>query len=272
MSNYCCIIAEIKVECMLCGVMTRVISACTGRLGTRNYNHRVITLKQTNMFPALKNVRTVAAVAAACLCAGATLSCTTNVNSLSEQEAADGWHLLYNGEDLTGWVVYGSEIWFVDNDGTLYGESGEDAGFGYLSTVECYTDFDLSLEFMQINPSNSGLLFRSRIDEEAPSRIRGIECDILPLEEKNTAGIYEVGGRGLLTPISDEKAAVMRVGDWNAMRLRVEGYHVLTWLNGEEMVDLTDPELDIRKGHIALQIHDGGGVRVAWRNIKIRTL
>ncbi|MCD8312590.1 MAG: DUF1080 domain-containing protein [Bacteroidales bacterium] len=224
------------------------------------------------MIQTFTKVRTVAALAAASLCL-AVMSCGgPKANTLSQQEIADGWHLLYNGEDLTGWEVFGSEIWYVDEEGVLLGESGEEGGFGYLATVEYYNDFELSLDFRQITPSNSGLFFRSRIDYDSPSLIFGLECDILPLEENNTAGICEVGGRGLLTPISGEKAAVMKVGDWNTLRLKVEGEHIQTWLNGEQMVDLTDEELDVQRGHIALQVHDGGGIKVAWRNIKIKTL
>ena len=56
------------------------------------------------------------------------------------------------------------------------------------------------------------------------------------------------------------------------MRLRVEGDHVQTWLNGEPMVDLTDEKIGDAQGRIALQIHDGGGIKVLWKNLKITKL
>lgn len=40
---------------------------------------------------------------------------------------------LFNGKDLTGWEVYGTELWYVD-EGDLVCESGPDAGYGYLGT------------------------------------------------------------------------------------------------------------------------------------------
>ena len=47
---------------------------------------------------------------------------------------------------------------------------------------------------------------------------------------------------------------------------------VQTWLNGQEMVNLNDEKIGAGKGRIALQIHDGGGIKVLWRNLKLTTL
>lgn len=59
------------------------------------------------------------------------------------------------------------------------------------------------------------------------------------------------------------------MGEWNTMRVRVVGGHVTTWLNGEEMIDLTDDKIGEASGQIALQIHDGGGIKVMWRNLRV---
>jgi hypothetical protein len=45
---------------------------------------------------------------------------------------------------------------------------------------------------------------------------------------------------------------------------------VQTWLNGHAMVDFTDQKIGEAEGSIALQIHDGGGIKVRWRNLKVR--
>ena len=44
------------------------------------------------------------------------------------------------------------------------------------------------------------------------------------------------------------------------------------WLNGEQMVDITDAKIGAAQGRIALQIHDGGGIKVQWRNFRLTTL
>ena len=55
---------------------------------------------------------------------------------------------LFNGKDLSGWEVYGTEKWYVEK-GLLISESGPDEEYGYLGTKENYKDFELNLEFKQ---------------------------------------------------------------------------------------------------------------------------
>ena len=59
------------------------------------------------------------------------------------------------------------------------------------------------------------------------------------------------------------------MGNWNTMRIRVENDKVETWLNGTPMITLDDEKIGEGKGSIALQIHDGGGIKVKWKNIKL---
>ena len=54
--------------------------------------------------------------------------------------------------------------------------------------------------------------------------------------------------------------------------MRIKVHNVQTWLNGQEMVNLNDEKIGAGKGRIALQIHDGGGIKVLWRNLKLTTL
>jgi hypothetical protein len=72
--------------------------------------------------------------------------------------------------------------------------------------------------------------------------------------------------------IEDEKEEILKEGEWNTLRILVENDNVKTYLNGEEMVDLTDELIGKAQGRIALQIHDGGGIKVLWRNLKLQTL
>ncbi|RYF86828.1 MAG: DUF1080 domain-containing protein, partial [Chitinophagaceae bacterium] len=60
--------------------------------------------------------------------------------------------------------------------------------------------------------------------------------------------------------------------DWNHMRIEAKGDDVTTILNGKQMVHLKDEKIGQGKGFIALQIHDGGGIKVRWKNIKVQEL
>ena len=71
---------------------------------------------------------------------------------------------LFNGKDLAGWKIHGTEKWYVQ-DGELICESGPDKQYGYLSTDKNYGNFIVSLQFKQEANGNSGVFFRSQIPE-----------------------------------------------------------------------------------------------------------
>lgn len=62
------------------------------------------------------------------------------------------------------------------------------------------------------------------------------------------------------------------MGKWNKLRIMAVDGRITTWLNGRQMVDITDDKIAQGRGAIALQIHDGGGIKVYWKNLRIREL
>jgi hypothetical protein len=174
---------------------------------------------------------------------------------------------LFNGKDLTGWDIYGTEKWYVE-DGNLVCESGPDKAYGYLGTQKEYRDFELTLEFKQDANGNSGVFFRSAIEG---TKISGWQAEVAP-PGHNTGGIYESYGRGWLIKPEPDKDSHLRFGDWNSMKIRVRGDLVETWLNGHKMITLEDEKIGSATGIIALQIHSGGGIKVYWRNLQIQRL
>ena len=59
------------------------------------------------------------------------------------------------------------------------------------------------------------------------------------------------------------------MGEWNQMKIRVVGDTISSWLNDIAMIELKDEKIGQGKGSVALQIHDGGGIKVKWRNFKL---
>lgn len=171
---------------------------------------------------------------------------------------------LFNGNDLEGWNIHGTERWYVEN-GELICESGPDAEYGYLATERTFKDFDLTLEFKQEADGNSGVFFRSSLDGTV---ITGWQAEVAP-PGLWTGGIYESYGRGWLIQPDSAKDSALRMGEWNTMRVRAVGDTVTTWLNDVEMIELVDDKIGEAEGSIALQIHSGGGIKVRWRNIRI---
>ncbi|WP_373520153.1 DUF1080 domain-containing protein [Aquiflexum sp.] len=174
---------------------------------------------------------------------------------------------LFNGKDLSGWNIYGTEKWYVE-DGLLISESGPDKEYGYLGTKEAYKDFEINVEFKQEADGNSGVFIRSTVDG---TKVSGWQVEVAP-PGHDTGGIYESYGRGWLIKPDKEKDSALKYGDWNKMKIVVKGDRVVSYLNGVEMVDFSDEKIGNGNGGILLQIHDGGGIKVYWRNIKLTPL
>ncbi len=171
---------------------------------------------------------------------------------------------IFNGKDINNWTIHGTEKWYVDK-GELICESGPDKKYGYLSTNKTYKNFTLTLEFKQEANGNSGVFFRSSIEG---TKISGWQAEVAP-PNLYTGGIYESYGRGWLIKPKQEDEQWLKMGEWNKMKITVKGEEVTTWLNGHQMIKLKDEKIGKGDGFIALQIHDGGGIKIRWRNLKI---
>ena len=149
---------------------------------------------------------------------------------------------LFNGENLDGWIIYGTE--------------------------KNFDDFILSLQFKQENNGNSGVFFRSTVDG---TKVKGWQVEVAP-PGLHSGGIYESYGRGWLIKPDSSKDSIVKMGEWNDMKIKVIGSDVTTWINNTEMIKINDSIIGKGIGGVALQIHDGGGIKVRWKNLKIQKL
>lgn len=186
---------------------------------------------------------------------------------LSSAFSLNGFKKIFNGKDLTGWKIHGTEKWYVEN-GELVCESGPDKKYGYLSTEKSYDNFILDLYFKLEANGNSGVFIRSGIEG---TTINGWQVEVAP-PMNSTGGIYESYGRGWIVKPKPEDEKMLKATEWNHMRIKAVDDEVTTWLNGKQMVHLKDQKIGEGKGFIALQIHDGGGIKVRWKDICIKEL
>src|SRR5215216_4288482 len=142
---------------------------------------------------------------------------------------------IFNGKDLSGWTIHGTEKWYVDK-GELVCESGPDKQYGYLSTDKKYKDFVLTLKFKQEADGNSGVFFRSGIEG---TKISGWQVEVAPAN-LHTGGIYESYGRGWLIQPKPEDEKILNPEGWNNLRISAIKDVVTTWLNGKQIVSLKD--------------------------------
>ena len=174
---------------------------------------------------------------------------------------------IFNGKNLDGWKVYGTEKWYVE-EGELVCESGPNRKYGYLETEKKYKNFILELSFYQESDGNSGVFFRSSIEG---TKISGWQVEVAP-PGFHSGGIYESYGRGWLIKPLSKYDDIVKMKSWNKMKIKVVDENVTTWINGKKMINLSDERIGDAIGSIALQIHDGGGIKVRWKDIIIREI
>jgi hypothetical protein len=208
-----------------------------------------------------------------------------SVSALTAEDQAAGWRSLFDGKTTTGWRGYrradmpsGWQV--IDGALTRVADGGD------IVTVDQFQNFELALEWKVAPGGNSGIFYRVTETGEA-SYHSGPEMQVLD-DAGHRDGASRLTSAGSLYGIYAAPAGVVKpAGEWNAVRLVVNGQHVEHWLNGVKVVDyeLGSPDWEKRvgeakfkewpeygrakRGHIALQDH---GDWVAYRNIKIKVL
>lgn len=213
---------------------------------------------------------------------------TSSINALSQEEAAAGWKLLFNGQNLSGWKGYKKDVpgaeWQV-RDGAIALTAG---GGGDLMTTGEYGPFELSLEWKISPGGNSGVIYLIREMEGAKDTYNsGPEMQVLD-NDGHPDGKTPSHRAGALYDIeTPPDGAVKPVGEWNQALIRFTGTSIEHWLNGVKVATSSYGDDSWRakvaaskfkqwpmfgtasQGHIALQDH---GNQVWYRNIKIRSL
>ena len=206
---------------------------------------------------------------------------------LTADEQRAGWRLLFDGESTAGWRGFKSASlpagWQVEDSAlTRVAEAGD------IVTDEVFRDFELTLEWKVAAGGNSGIMYRV---SEAPELKyvweSGPEMQVLD-DARHPDGAKPETSAGACYGLYPAPRGIVRpAGEWNQVRIVVQGKRVEHWLNGTRIVqyELGSPDWEDRvgkskfasmprygrepAGHIALQDH---GDWVVYRNIKIRVL
>jgi hypothetical protein len=219
------------------------------------------------------------------------------VTFTASSRAADDFTPLFNGKDLTGWVQQGGIAKYAVEGDEIVGTAVPNTSNSFLCTQRHYGDFELEVDFKVSKELNSGIQIRSNAfsaptvlsvkDESgkpkeakvSPGRVHGYQVEIDPSDRSFSGGVYDEGRRGyFLQDLSQNEPArkALKQGDWNTFRIKCEGDHIQTWINGVPAADFHDAMTP--SGFIALQVHGVGDknpdppLQVRWRNIRLREL
>jgi hypothetical protein len=230
---------------------------------------------------------------------------TSSPNTLTPEEKAQGWVLLFDGRTFSGWRGLGRdripEKHWVIEDGAIkkvpsknvpLQADGQPLEGGDLMTIATFENFELAFEWKISPGGNSGVKYN--VSEEMsmanPPKYAalGFEYQILDDDlhpdakngpNRTAAALYDL--------IAPQGKKLHPVGEFNSAKIVFRGLHGEHWLNGVKILeyDLGTPLMrellakskykdirgfaDKRRGHIVLQDHTDA---VWFRSLKIRVL
>jgi hypothetical protein len=210
--------------------------------------------------------------------------------------------VIFNGKDLTGWDG-DPRLWSV-REGVIHGETTTEnpaKGNTFIIWKDGTTkDFELRLSFRCNATNNSGIQYRSKhITEKVGNNwvVRGYQHEIRnEVKFPNiSAFIYDEGGkRGRICMVGEQATweadgkklvksdlidqegweKLFKLNEWNEVIIIAKGPNIQHYMNGKLILDFTDnhPELALKDGILALQLHAGAPMWAEYKNIRIREI
>jgi len=221
----------------------------------------------------------------------------TAKNTLSAEEEAAGWIVLFDGESTDGWRGYNQSSfpeqgWDVrDGDLVVFASDGSEEGLGGDIVSEAtFSDFELVFDFVVSPVGNSGVFYRVQEHEGLDLWMVAPEFQVLDDTAYIDMGTMDMN-KHLTGDNYDLHSSAMTaanpIGEWNHGRILVDGPHVEHWLNGQMTVEyeLWSPEWNelvaaskfaphppygmATEGRIGIQDH---GHEIRYKNIKVRPI
>ena len=193
-------------------------------------------------------------------------------NYLTDAEREAGWELMFNGQNLDGWRISNENpdsVTVEDNNIVTHGPRAH-LFYGSEGDEPRFQDFEFQCDVYCDGPSNAGIFFHTHWQAGGWPR-NGFEAQVCNGfgDPRKTGSIYAISDIRDNSPAEDDA--------WFHYRIRVEGNNVKIWIDGEEVMDWTQPDdwdnerQSLDGGTFALQAHDPNS-RVLFRNLKVREL
>ncbi len=176
----------------------------------------------------------IALFAVACVFASSVAARAAD-NQLTDREKKDGWVLLFNGSDYTGWICNnGKKVASEVDDGCM--QPYKSGGYVVIHEKQ-FENFILKCEVKMPERCNSGIFFR--VEEPKNPVHTGFEIQV---STGTGTSCHDFGAIYDLVPL--KKNATKGPGVWNAVEIKCQGAKVSVTLNGELVCEMDGDEFD----------------------------
>lgn len=169
---------------------------------------------------------------------------------------------IFNGKNLKGWVVPENNVWWTANDGVLFVKSTAEKKGSILWSESKYENFIIQADFLMGDGTvDSGIFLRSEHDQIQIGISGSLKRDL-------TASPY-IPKKGY--PVEAKVKDILKLKDWNTMKVKVVGSTYTVWLNGAEVMTYTSENMPA-SGPVGFQLHPGNEMSCSFKNIRLAAL
>jgi len=169
---------------------------------------------------------------------------------------------IFNGKTLKGWVEPSNNVWWTVNDGILFVKSTAEKKGSILWSESKYENFIIQADFLMGDGTvDSGIFLRSEHDQIQIGISGSLKRDL-------TASPY-IPKKGY--PVEAKVKDILKLKDWNTMKVKVVGSTYTVWLNGNEVMTYTSENMPA-SGPVGFQLHPGNEMSCSFRNIRLAAL
>ena len=201
------------------------------------------------------------------------VACNSQSKIKSSNKSSGKWISLFDGKTLNGWKESEGPSFSIE-DGAIK-VAGKRSHLYYDGPVNNhdFKNFELKLQVMTRPGANSGVYFHTKFQQRGfPDDGFEVQVNNSHTDWKRTAGLYD---------IKDTSATFVKDNEWFELYIKVVGKHVITRINGQTIIDWTEPEgavaseghpgRVISDGTFALQAHDPKSV-IFYKDIMVKPL
>lgn len=170
---------------------------------------------------------------------------------------------IFNGKNLKGWKAPENNVWWSASKGILFVKSTAEKKGSILWTEKSYENFVIQADFlMGDGVVDSGIFLRSENDQIQIGISGSLKRDLTgsPYIPKLKYPVEATGVKDIL-----------KLKEWNTMKIKVIGKTYTVWLNGVEVMSYTSETIPL-SGPIGIQLHPGNEMSISYKNMVVAKL